>query len=131
MSKSVLLFDGVCNLCHGAVNFILDHEKNNRLQFASLQSEAGQQLLKDHNLPTDYSDSLVLIEGHRAYTHSTAALRIARYLKFPYRPGQLLLLVPALFRDPVYQWIAKNRYQWFGKKDSCPVPTPERRARFL
>ena len=127
----ILLFDGVCNLCHSAVHFIFDHEKAPILRFASLQSAEGQQLLKDHNLPTTYTDSLVLIDRHHAYTHSEAALRVARYLKTPFALGQVARLIPRHIRDLVYLWIAKNRYQWFGKKDQCLLPTPERKARFL
>lgn len=130
-STPILLFDGVCNLCHGAVQFILAHERAPQLRFAALQSEIGQQLLRDHHLPADYADSLVLIEGHRAYTLTTGALRLTRYLKFPYGLGRLALVIPAVLRDPFYHWIARHRYQWFGKKDQCLLPTPERKARFL
>lgn len=127
----ILLFDGVCNLCHRAVNFIFAHEKAPTLRFASLQSAEGQQLLKDHHLPPTYTDSLVLIDRHHAYTHSEAALRIAGYLKAPFALGQIARLIPGPIRDVIYLWIAKNRYQWFGKKDQCLLPTPERKARFL
>ena len=127
----ILLFDGVCNLCHGAVNFIFAHEKKPLLRFASLQSVEGQQLLKDHNLPPDYVDSLVLIDRHHAYTHSEAALKISAYLKYPFALGQVARIIPRPIRDYLYQWIAKHRYQWFGKKDQCLLPTPERKARFL
>lgn len=129
--RPVLLFDGVCNLCHGAVNFILEHERAPELYFASLQSEVGQQLLKDYHLPTDYFDSLVLLERHHAYTGSEAALRVSRYLNYPLALGQWGRLLPAVLRDPIYQFVARYRYQWFGKKDQCLLPTPERKARFL
>lgn len=130
-AEPVLLFDGVCNLCHEAVNFILTHERAPVLRFAALQSAAGQQLLKDHHLSSDYSESLVLIEGHRAYTLSTGALRLTRYLHYPYALGRWALLLPAVLRDPLYHVVARYRYQWFGKKEQCLLPTPERKARFL
>ncbi len=127
----ILLFDGVCNLCHEAVHFILAHERAPTLRFASLQSTVGQQLLRDYHLPPDYADSLVLIEGHRAYTLTTGALRLTRYLKYPYALGRLGLVLPACLRDPFYHWVARHRYQWFGKKEQCLLPTPALRARFL
>jgi predicted DCC family thiol-disulfide oxidoreductase YuxK len=127
----VLLFDGVCNLCHGAVNFIFAHEKAPVLRFASLQSAEGQQLLKDYHLPATYTDSLVLIERHHAYTHSEAALRVSAYLEPPFALGRLAILIPRPVRDALYLWVASHRYQWFGKKDQCLLPTPERKARFL
>lgn len=127
----ILLFDGVCNLCHSAVNFIFAHEKAPILRFASLQSPEGQELLKDYHLPQTYVDSLVLIERHHAYTHSEAALRVSAYLKPPFSLGRVATMLPQPVRDLAYLWVARHRYQWFGKKDQCLLPTPERRARFL
>lgn len=130
-ANPVVLFDGVCNLCNGSVNFLLDRDHRETFRFASLQSDAGQRLLAEHGLPADDFDSFVLVEEGRAYTRSTAALRVARRLGFPWRLASLLLVIPAFLRDPFYDLVAKNRYRWFGKEETCRVPTPELRARFL
>ena len=129
--KAVVLFDGVCNLCNGAVDFIVRHDRYNRFMFASLQSEAGQELLKHYQLPTHQFDSMVLIKEGKLYQRSTAALEIAGEL-----PGALRLLavfkaVPAPVRDAVYNFIAQNRYRFFGEKETCRLPSPEERTRFL
>lgn len=127
-----LLFDGVCNLCSGAVQFILAHERpNSPLRFTSLQSDAGQALLQHAGLRTDFLESLVLIDNGRAYTESSAALRTAAYLKAPWRWVRLFLIIPYFLRDPIYRWIARNRYRWFGQKTECWLPTPDLKARFL
>ena len=128
--KPIVLFDGVCNLCSGSVQFILKRDKNNLFQFASLQSKPGQEYLKKFNLPADTFNSFVLVEGDKIYTRSTAALRIARNLKgWKWLYG--FRIVPKFIRDAVYNLIAKNRYRWFGKKDECWIPTPELKSRFL
>lgn len=130
-NKSIILFDGVCNLCNDAVQFIVKRDKKNQFHFASLQSEAGQHLLAKHILPLNDYNSFVLIEDDKVYTRSLAALRIAKKLKglWPLLYG--FIIVPKFIRDGIYKWIAKNRYRWFGKQDSCMVPTHELRARFL
>lgn len=130
VSDPVVLFDGTCNLCNGAVQFIVDHERAPTLRFASLQSEAAAELL-GAPLPPGDPDSVVLVEDGATYTHSTAALRIARHLRAPYRWSVVFFVVPRLVRDAVYRFVAKNRYRWFGKSETCRVPTPELRARFL
>ncbi len=138
----IVLFDGVCNLCNGAVQFIIDHERAPNLRFAALQSEIAERLLTDvfgeersKELRTTATsgdpDSVVLIEGSRGYTHSTAGLRLARHLRAPWRWLYAFIIVPAVVRDAVYRLIARNRYRWFGKAAACRVPTPELRARFL
>jgi predicted DCC family thiol-disulfide oxidoreductase YuxK len=127
----IVLFDGVCNLCNSSVQFILKRDKQKKFVFGSLQGSAGQLLLKKYNLPADNFHSFVLIEGEKVYTQSTAALRITKHLK---RGWQLLfgfIIVPKFLRDAVYKWIARNRYKWFGKRDTCRVPTPEEKGRFL
>jgi len=128
--KPVVLFDGVCNLCSGSVQFILKRDKNNLFQFASLQSKPGQEYLKKFNLPADTFNSFVLVEGDNIYTRSTAALRIAKNLK-GWKWLYAFRIVPKFIRDAVYNLIAKNRYRWFGKKNECWIPTPDLRARFL
>ena len=130
----ILLFDGVCNLCSSAVHFILERELSPTLRFCALQSDKGRALLQAHDMmhviANKDPDSLVLIEDGKAYERSNAALRIAKYLRAPWRYGAVLLYVPRLLRDLVYRFIAHNRYRFFGKTDSCLVPTRELRARF-
>ncbi len=126
-----LLFDGVCNLCNGWVDFVLARETNPAVCFASLQSEVGKGLLTSRGMPEDYLGSLVLIEGDQTFTNSAAILRMAKYLGWPWRWLGALLIFPAFLRDPVYCFIAKRRYMWFGKQDTCRMPTPELRERFL
>ena len=130
-SSSVILFDGVCNLCNGFVQFVIRRDPAARFQFAALQSAAGQALLAAHQLPAPAEpESIVLVEGGRAYTHSGAVLRILRRL-----PGWGWLyafrVLPRVLRDAVYRWVARHRYRWFGREETCMMPTPELRARFL
>ncbi len=132
-SESIVLFDGVCNMCNGAVNFIIDHERGDELRFTALQSPAGVDALRARGCEPRAGDpeSIVLIEGHRVYDRSTAALRIARHLRGAWRAAYWLILVPRPLRDLVYAFIARNRYRWFGKKEVCRVPTPSLRRKFL
>ncbi len=131
MQGPLVLFDGVCNLCNRSVNFILDHDRHKRFHFAALQSDAGQAVLRHFGLRTDDFDTAVLVEHGRAYTKSSAALRIARNLGGWWSLLALLLTIPPLLRDAAYDLLARNRYRWFGKAESCRVPTPEIRDRFL
>lgn len=128
---AVVLFDGVCNLCNGSVQFIVRHDPAGRFRFASLQSEAGQALLLRHGMDPADLFSVVLVEGGRAYSRSDAALRIAGGLPGAWKAAGALRAVPRPLRDLVYGWVARNRYRWFGKQDACMIPTPELRARFL
>lgn len=128
--SSIVLFDGVCNFCNGAVNFIIRRDGRGRFQFAPLQSEIGARLRCEHGIP-DETDSLVLVENGKAYTHSTGALRIAKGLGGIWRVAYAFILLPQPIRDWFYSTFAKNRYKWFGKKDVCMIPTPEIRGRFL
>lgn len=126
----VVLFDGICNYCNSWVNFAIRNDKNARLRFATLQSATGQKLKEEYGVaPT--VDSVILIDNDRAYTYSDAALRIAKYLQWPAKALYALIIVPAFIRQPIYKWIARNRYKWFGKKDACMVPSAEIRGRFL
>lgn len=129
--KSILLFDGECNLCEASVLFVLKHEKKPHLYFCPLQSSTGGELLKQHAIDSKTIGSVVLIEHNKAYTKSTAALRVLKYLKIPYSLGYVFIIIPSPIRDYLYDWIAKNRYKWFGKKDSCIVPNDELLKRFL
>jgi predicted DCC family thiol-disulfide oxidoreductase YuxK len=130
-SEGVLLFDGVCNLCNASVNFVIDRDPRGRLRFASLQSRSGQELLQRHGLSTSDFDTMVLVEGDRYFTRSTAGLRVARRLKWPWPLLYALVIVPRPVRDWFYQIVARNRYRWFGQSEACRVPTPELRNRFL
>jgi predicted DCC family thiol-disulfide oxidoreductase YuxK len=129
MNPSIVFFDGVCNLCSSSVQFIIRHDRHNRFKFASLQSHLADSELKGKGLK--YLDSIVLEENDKVYTRSTAVLRIASKLSFPVNLLVIFLVIPAFIRNPVYQFVANNRYKWFGKKDICWVPTPELKSKFL
>jgi predicted DCC family thiol-disulfide oxidoreductase YuxK len=127
----VILFDGECNLCNGFVGFVLPRDPAAHFKFASLQSSFGQDLLTGHDLPANTLDSVVLVDEGKVYIRSTAALRIVRRLSGLWPLLYLLILVPRPIRDAVYDFIARHRYRWFGKRESCLLPTPENRKRFL
>ncbi|KPH71748.1 thiol-disulfide oxidoreductase DCC family protein [Oceanobacillus caeni] len=128
--KRIILFDGECNFCDYSVQFIIKRDPKGHFQFASLQSEIGKGLLKKYNAPLDI-DSFVLIEDNRCYFKSSAALRVCKHLKGAWKLLYLLLVVPSALRDCFYEIVAKNRYRWFGKKESCMLPSPNERKRFL
>lgn len=128
----LILFDGVCNLCNGAINFIIAHDKKKVFRYASLQSEIGQKFLEERNLDATTLDSIILIEPNVAYYHkSTAALEITKHLNGIYPILSVFLILPKSFRDWVYDIVANNRYKWFGKKDNCQIPTPELKNLFI
>ena len=129
--SAIILFDGVCNFCNGSVNFIIERDKTGYFKFAPLQSEIGEKLLAEHGVDKVETDSVVLIEDGKVYTHSTAALRVARKLEGAWRWFYAFIFVPRLIRDAFYKLFAKYRYKIFGKKDECMLPSPEIRARFL
>ena len=128
---SIILFDGVCNLCNGAVQFVIKRDTKNQFLFASLQSEEGKQILEDHNFPMNKMDSFFLVENGKVSDKSTAALKVLKKLSGPWSLLYGFIIVPKFIRDGVYNWIAKNRYQWFGQKDECMIPTAELKAKFL
>jgi predicted DCC family thiol-disulfide oxidoreductase YuxK len=128
---SMVLFDGICNLCDGFVQFVIAHDPDGRFQFGTLQSAAAQRVLALHGAPQPLPDTMVLVEDGRLFTRSTAALRIARRLTFPWPISWLLIAVPRPLRDWVYDLVARYRYRWFGKRDQCMVPTPALRSRFI
>lgn len=130
-AKKIILFDGVCNLCNGAINFIIKHDPKAQFKFASLQGATGQKLLAKHHINPKETDSIVLIEPERVSVKSSAALRIAKYLNEGYPLLYGFMIIPGFIRNAVYDFIAANRYKWFGKKDSCMIPTPELKNRFL
>src|SRR5262249_12683071 len=117
--------------CNASVNFILAHDRAGQFRFAALQSDAGQRLLRQFGLSTTDVDTVVLVEGGRYSARSTAALRVAWHLGWPWRLGAARLVLPAVLRDPLYDLLASQRYRWFGRLDACVVPTPQVRARFL
>ncbi len=129
--SAIILFDGVCNFCDSSVNFIIERDRAGYFQFAPLQSEIGERLLRENGIDKVETDSVVLIEDGKAYTHSTAALRVARRLDGAWRWLSYLIFVPRPIRDAAYKLFAKYRYRLFGKKDECMLPSPEIRARFL
>lgn len=129
--NNLVLFDGVCNLCNNAVQFIIQNDPKGVFYFSSLQSETGQYLLEKHGLNDGKTDSLVLIQNGKAYIKSTAALRIASQLRRPISFLTILRIIPRFLRNLVYDFIARNRYLWFGKREHCMIPTPSLRKRFL
>ena len=131
--SSLVLFDGVCNLCNSSVLFIIDRDPAARFRFAALQSDAAAEVLASlgSDVPAPGADSIVLVEDGRAYQRSDAALRIAKGLRQPWPLLGAFLVVPRPVRDWVYDLIAKNRYRWFGRQDACRVPTPDLRERFV
>lgn len=130
-SRTIILFDGLCYLCTGSVQFILRHDRKRKFLFASLQGKTGQELIKRLQLSAPSADSFVLVEDGKAYQRSTAALRVARLLGGWWFLGCLFILVPRCLRDAVYDWIARNRYGWFGKREECWLPAPDVVERFL
>lgn len=127
----IILFDGICNLCNGAVNFFITHDKKNVFRFAALQSDTGIELQKKFGLDPDKIDSFILIDGDNYYRKSTAALKLTLFMGFPYYLLFPFLLIPPFIRNFVYDIIARYRYKWFGKKETCRIPTPEEREKFL
>ena len=130
-NKSIILFDGVCNLCNTAVNFILRHDKKERFLFASLQSDAGKEILLHYPSKKNNLNSVLLIENGNIYDKSTAALLILKHLKSSLRLLTIFKYLPLPIRDRLYDFIANHRYQWFGKQKTCMLPTPELSKRFL
>lgn len=128
----IILFDGVCNLCNTAVNFIIDRDPAGRFRFVALQSETGRKLLAQ-NPPASAGpiDSIVLIQNEKSLIKSDAALEIARHLRGGWSLFVVFRILPRFLRDGMYDWIARNRYRFFGKEDACRLPTRELKARFL
>jgi predicted DCC family thiol-disulfide oxidoreductase YuxK len=130
-NNKIILFDGVCNLCNSAINFVIKKDKKNVFRFAALQSEIGQELTSKFNIDTNKGDSIILIDGDKHYEKSSAALRIARQLSGAYPLLYGFIILPKFIRNTVYDYIARNRYKWFGKKESCMIPTEELKSKFL
>lgn len=129
--KRLVLFDGVCNVCNALILFIIDRDPREQFVFAPLTSELGQSMLRSFGLSTVDPDSVVLVENGRAFTHSTAILRILGRLQAPWVLFWAGFVLPRFVRDAAYRYFASHRYAWFGKSDQCRIPTPELRRRFL
>lgn len=129
-TQSVIFFDGLCNLCNGAVQFIIERDRGNLYRFASLQSEFAKRELMNFDIDSSQMNSFILLEKGKVYQKSTAALKVAKKLNglWPLLYG--FIIVPAFIRDAVYNYVAKNRYKWFGKKESCWVPTSDLKSKF-
>lgn len=129
--KPTILFDGVCNLCNGFVQFIIIRDKKRYFRFASLQSDYVSSLnLDEENLISDMN-TVILLEDGQIFTKSAAVLRIVRQLRFPYPLAYIFVVIPRPVRDILYSWISRNRYRWFGKRESCMIPTPDLVDRFV
>ncbi len=126
----IVLFDGVCNFCNGMVNFAIRNDRKAKLKFTPLQSDTAQQLKSQFNIPPS-TDSVILVENGKVYTYARAAIRITKYLDWPVRMMYAFIIIPPFICQPFYKWVARNRYKWFGKKESCMIPTPEFRERFI
>ena len=129
--QPVILFDGVCNFCNYWVNFAINRDKKKKLRFAPLQGEAAKKLLNQFGLDTSTFSSVILIDNGKAYTQSSAAFRICKYLDGGWKLVYGIMVIPKFIRDFFYNIIARNRYKWFGKRKECMVPTPEMIERFL
>lgn len=127
---AIILFDGVCNLCNGSVQFIIKRDPNQYFCFSPLQSHYSHQLTKNVQ-ELNQIDSIILVENHRYYTKSTAALKIASKLRGAWKLLYFFIIVPTPLRDKMYSIIAKHRYRWFGKRSSCMIPTPDIQKRFI
>ena len=130
-TQNILLFDGVCNLCNGFVQFVIKCDKKEKVKFASLQSEVGKQLLIKHNLPQEEFKSFVYIKNNQVLLKSTAALTLMKDMEGFWQLLYIFIIVPKFIRDFIYSVVAKNRYKWFGKKDVCMIPNEKLHHRFL
>ncbi len=128
---NIIFFDGLCNLCNSSVQFVIEHDKHATFKFASLQGEVGQKLLLDSGLSNNNFSSFILLENDKVYTESTAALRVARKLNGVLPLVYCFIIIPAFIRNAVYRYIANHRYEWFGKREECWIPTKELKERFL
>ena len=131
MGTPIILFDGVCNFCNYWVNFAIKRDGNNKLKFTTLQGETAKELLPKHNINPTSLSSVIFIDKGKAYTQSSAALKMCRYLDGGWKLFYGFMIVPKFIRDFFYNIIARNRYRWFGKRETCMIPSPELKERFL
>ena len=127
----IILFDGVCNFCNAGVNFIIRQDKKNIFRFAALQSKTGQQLAEQYHLQKKNFDSFILVDEGKVYNRSAAGFKVYGKLPWYWKWTQIFWIVPRFITDAAYDFIAKNRYKWFGKKEQCMIPTPDVHNRFL
>jgi predicted DCC family thiol-disulfide oxidoreductase YuxK len=127
----IVVFDAQCLLCNGWVQFLLRHDRSAIFSFASIQSAVGQRLLADRGLKVDGLETLLLVDGRRTWMHTAAIFRVLHALGWPWRLAWLAWLIPAFLRDPLYRLVAKNRYRLFGRAQTCSLPPPDHKARFL
>jgi predicted DCC family thiol-disulfide oxidoreductase YuxK len=127
----IVVFDAQCLLCNGWVQFLLRHDRNAVLRFASIQGPAGQRLLAEHGLVVDGLQTLLLVDGPRSWQHTAAIFRVLHAIGWPWRLAWAAWLVPSFVRDPLYRWLARNRYRVFGRSATCQLPPPDYTARFL
>lgn len=125
----LILFDGICNLCNKTVDFIISHDQKKQFRFVALQSDAGKKVIEKYAISPE-TDSVILILNNEIFFESEAAMEIARFLSFPWKSVLFFKVIPKNWRDKIYRWIAKNRYRWFGKKNSCRIPTPKEKMYF-
>ena len=131
IESTIVILDGVCYVCDWIVKFVHPRDPEMQIRFANIQSESAKKLLERYGIDPGEFNSSALIENGKVYFQSTCALRILRYLRFPWPLFYVFILLPKFFRDGAYGIIDRKRYDWFGKMDACPMPTPELRARFL
>jgi predicted DCC family thiol-disulfide oxidoreductase YuxK len=132
LEKKIILFDGVCNLCNASVQYIIKKDKKDVFRFVALQSDLGQKITKHIGVDTSNLDSIILYEPGKAYYYKAeAALKIATSFGGFYSILKLFTFIPNAISNTVYDYIAKNRYKWYGKKESCMIPTPELKSKFL
>lgn len=131
ISQPIIFFDGVCNLCNSSVNFVIDRDPHGKFKFAALQSEVAKKVLASTNIQPQDLESIVFFDGNQAFRKSRAALEVARRMRGLWPLLYVFIVVPGFLRDVVYDFIARNRYKWFGKQVACRIPTPELKSRFL
>ncbi len=131
IQQPIILFDGVCNLCNGVVQFIIKRDTKNIFRFASLQSMFGQAVLQKFHLPSNTFNSFILLQKGKIYTKSTGALMVSKQLRGGWQSLYFFMIVPGFIRNSVYNYIANNRYKWFGKKEECWIPSPALKSKFI
>lgn len=129
IKNPLILFDGICNLCNSTIDFVIKKDKNLLFRFVPLQTDAGIRLLQKFPVPEN-TDSVILIKDKRVFTESDAVFEIARLLPYPWRIAVAIKILPSSWRNLIYRWIARNRYTWFGKKNTCRIPTDEEQRLF-
>lgn len=131
MDNPIILFDGVCNLCNASVNFIIKYDSKRKFRFAPIQSISGEKIFNEFKIPDKNNNSVILLQNKKIFLKSSAALEISRQLQFPFNLFIIFIIVPKFIRDKVYDFIAVNRYNWFGKREECMIPSTEIKDLFI